>query len=605
MGVGNYIVFDMETEAIQPRPDYPPKPVSFAVKFPNRPTKFYAWGHPIGNNCSFEEAQTVLRHMLGRELPIVCFNTKFDMAVLEEGMGLSIPDACHIHDAMLLAHLSNPYEPTFALKPLAEKHLNLPPTERDAVREWLVENGVCKASDKNWGAYISLAPGDLVGPYAIGDVDRTARLFDKLYLDIERRNMVEAYDRERFLIPILHENEKRGVRVDLPLLESDFELYTEAMAKVEGWLRERLGVPDLNLDADQQMAKALRDNGIVKLFAQTKTGKDSVSKATLTKDKFTDEQVFLALGYRNRLQTCLSTFIGPWLTTAQKCGRIYTSWRQLGAVTGRMSSTPNFQNMAKNWYDKPDGYAHPAFIDLPELPLLRKYILPEKGHVLIAADYAGQEVRVAAHFEDGALMQAYNDNPKLDPHDFVRGVIKELTGQNYERRICKVALFSTLYGAGARKLSEQLDCSQSEAAQIRQALFLALPGIKDVDAELKQRAKCGVPFRTLGGREYYCEPPKMIDGRHVAFEYKCLNTVIQGSSADMTKAAMIRYDALKKHGTLLLTVHDEVVLSVPAEHAATEASILIDAMQNAMTMDVPIIAEVKAGENFASMKGMS
>jgi DNA polymerase-1 len=277
-----------------------------------------------------------------------------------------------------------------------------------------------------------------------------------------------------------------------------------------------------------------------------------------------------------------------------------------------MSSTPNFQNMAKNWYDKPDGYRHPDFLQLPvpsgqavpELPLLRKYILPEDGHVLVAADYSGQEVRVAAHFEDGSLMAAYNDNPKLDPHAFVRDAIKELTGRAYERRVCKVALFSTLYGAGALKLAEQLGCSQAEAAQIRQALFMALPGIREVDNELKQRARCGEPFRTAGGREYYCEPAKVVDGRYMSFEYKCLNTVVQGSSADMTKAAMLRYDSCKQHGNLLLQVHDELVLSVPVEHARTEAAILTNAMQDAMRLDVPVLAEAKMGYNFASMKEM-
>lgn len=596
-------VIDFETEGIQARPVYPPRAVGVAIKLPHRPAHYYAWGHPTGNNCTMHDAFRALRDIVRRGMPIVMHNAKFDLAVLSEGLGVDMPANHAIHDTMLLAFLNNPYEPTLALKPLAEKHLNLPPTERDAVRDWLVANRVCRANDKQWGAYIALAPGDLVGEYAIGDVDRTAKLFALLRAAVVGRNMGAAYDRERYLIPLLMENERMGVRVDIDALESDYSAYETAMGTAEVWLRDRLGRPDMNLDSDAQMADALESCGIVTDFALTATGKPSVSKATLTKDKFSDEQVFQVLGYRNRLQTCMGTFMGPWLETARKSrGRIFTNWRQIGATTGRMSSSPNFQNISKSWVDKPDGYVHPSFLALPELPLLRKYILPEEGHILIAADYAGQEVRVAAHFEDGALMEAYCADPRLDPHTFVQRTIKELTGRDYERRVCKMALFATLYGAGGTKLGSQLGISVAEGAQIKEALFAALPGIRAVDEELKHRAKIAAPFRTAGGREYFAEPPKFIDGAYRTFDYKCLNTIVQGSSADMTKAAMLRYDAMKRHGSLLLFVHDEIVLSVPEEHAQTEAAILINAMESAMPLDVPIIAEAKIGRNFASME---
>ena len=591
-----YAVLDFETRAIAPRPDYPPVPVSFALRLPGREPRFYSWGHPSGNNCTYDEARATLATLLDRKLPIVFHNAKFDLAVMDERMGLQVPGWDLIHDTMILAHLSNPYEPTFALKPMAEKHLSLPPAERDAVRDWLIEHGVCRPNDKQWGAHIAEAPGDLVGAYAIGDVDRTALLFDKLHEDVTKRGMTAAYDRERALIPLLHANEKHGLRVALGSLEADYLVYSDAMARAEDWLRGRLGVPDLNLDANQQMAAALERAGIVTDFAMTATGKPSVSKATLTKDKFSDERVYQVLGYRNRLQTCLGTFMGPWLETARKNGRIYTSWRQLGAVTGRQSSTPNFQNLIKSWrgFDMPEGF--------PVLPLLRRYILPDEGDVLIGADYSGQEVRVAAHYEAGSLREAYVENPKLDPHQFVVETIERLTGTRYDRHTCKTALFSWFYGAGVRTMADRLDCSEDSARMIRNALFMALPGIRDMDAELKQLARCNEPFTTLGGREYYCEPPKMIDGRIVSWEYKLLNYLIQGSSADMTKAAMLRYDSCRQHGRLLLTVHDELVLSVPAEHADTEARILTDAMENAMPMSIPLIAETKMGHNFAEMK---
>jgi DNA polymerase I len=484
-----YAVFD---EAIEPRPHYPPKPVSFALKLPGRATKFYSWGHPTGNNCTFEEARAALGNVLARGLPLVMHNAKFDLAVIEEGMGLAVPPAMLLHDTMILAHLSNPYEPTFALKPLAEKHLSLPPAERDAVRDWLVEHGIVKAGAKDWGAHISKAPGDVVEPYCVGDVDRTAQLFDKLYADVEKRGMVGAYDRERSLIPLLMANEKHGIRVDRWQLEADVRDYHYAMEDAEAWLRKRLKSPDLNLDADAQLAEALARCGVVASFAKTRTGRDSVSKKNLTFDKFTDKRVFLALGYRNRLQTALSTFMRPWLETAQASGgRIYTSWRQLGAVTGRMSSSPNMQNNPKDWYDKPDGYEHPTFLKLPELPLLRKYILPDEGEVLIDADFGGQELRVAAHFENGPLAEAYRANPKLDAHGFVEAEIAKVTSHVFQRRVRKAGLFLTLYGGGPKRLAEELRLPIDEATALWRAFKGALPGIWEMDEELKELAKLG------------------------------------------------------------------------------------------------------------------
>ena len=607
-------VIDFESSAILPRPDYPPKPVGVAIKLPSRPAKYYAWGHPTRNNCTYAEGRAALAAALDRGLPVVCHNTKFDTAVLEEGMDLVVPRRELLHDTQILAHLCNPYEPTFALKPLAEKHLNLPPTERDAVRDWLVENGVCRADDKRWGAFISMAPGDLVGAYAIGDVDRTAALFDKLHAEVERRGMLEAYDRERFLIPLLMENEKHGIRVDLPLLEVSVESYRGYMDRAEDWLRRKLRTPDLNFDADQQLADALEKCGLVTEFAYTEPsklypkGQRSVSKKLLTHDLFHGDlgkQVFLALGYRNRLQTCLSTFMEPWLETARKSGgRIFTDWRQLGAVTGRMSSSPNFQNIPKDWHDKPDNYEHPLFLAVAPLPLIRKFILPDEGEILVDADFGGQELRDAAHFEKGALAKAYQDNPKLDAHGFVEAEIAKVTSRVFGRRVRKAGLFLTLYGGGPKRLADELRLTLDEATALWKAFRAALPDVWAMDDELKQLARLNEPFRTLGGREYYCEPAKVIKGKHCTFAYKMLNTLIQGSAADQTKAAMLRYDSCRKHGRLLMSVHDELLITVPKEFAIDESRILVDAMQCAIELDVPVIAEAKIGPNFAELEEM-
>jgi len=172
------IALDYESEAIEPRPKYPPTPVGLAILRDNGEDtgQYLAWGHPIENNCTFEYAKEILRELLiERDNEFVFHNAPFDCAITIMKMGLVVPWD-RIHDTMLLAFLADPFG-ELSLKPLAEKLLGEPPTEQEAVRDWLVTHGVCRANDKQWGAYIARAPGRLVGKYAIGDVERTMKLF--------------------------------------------------------------------------------------------------------------------------------------------------------------------------------------------------------------------------------------------------------------------------------------------------------------------------------------------------------------------------------------------------------------------------------------------
>lgn len=170
------IALDFESEAIANRPDFPPNPVGLAVYSDGRAPFYMAWGHPIENNCTFEYPQYKLGHILAdTTYEFVFHNAPFDCAIIEERLGLKVPWD-RVHDTMLLAFLTDPFG-ELSLKPLAEKLLGEPPTEQEAVRDWLIRHGVCRANDKAWGAYIARAPGNLVGTYAIGDVERTMKLY--------------------------------------------------------------------------------------------------------------------------------------------------------------------------------------------------------------------------------------------------------------------------------------------------------------------------------------------------------------------------------------------------------------------------------------------
>ena len=604
---------DFETEGIQGRPAYPPIPVGFSIMGPTaKKSKYYAWGHPSENNCTKEEAVETLRKVWTSGAQLLFHNAKFDYDVAVTHMGMDELPWEALHDTMYLLFLLDPHATTLSLKPSAERILQLPPTEQDAVRDWLVANGICR-DVKGWGAYISMAPGKLVGEYADGDVTRTRLLFDLLWNKASEAELIEAYDRERELMPVLLRNEREGVCVDLKLLRKDAKAYTEAKERIDAFIRERLGVPELSIDSKNELALALDNSGVVTDWVMTKTGKKSTKKDNMTFERFNDQNIAMALGYRSRLCTCLGTFITPWLNMAEASGgKIFTNWNQVrqtnstndgkGARTGRLSSSPNFQNIPKNLEEKGDGYIHPDFIDVPALPLMRKYILPDdKSCAILHRDYNQQELRILAHFEDDTLCQLYRDDPTMDVHTFVQQEITRLTGTEYTRSQVKQVNFGIIYGMGSGALAIKINDTVDTAKKLKTAQGKALPGAKELEKNVKRIGANGHFITTWGNRHYYVETPKMIQGRMVSFEYKLLNYLIQGSAADVTKQALINYDKIKQHGRFLITVHDEINISCPKEHYESEMALLREAMES-ITLDVPLLSDGKVGKNWLEMK---
>lgn len=620
------IVADFETAGIKRRPDYPPKPVGISLIMPGeKKSTYYGWGHPTKNNCTEAQGYAQVRKAWAlarsKKIPLLFQNGKFDIDVAEVHCGVPRLDWSLYHDTMYLIFLHDPHAETYSLKPAAERILGMPPEEQDIVKEWVLAHRQEISSkyglDKlfalsEWGAYICEAPGDIVGKYADGDTVRTLKLFNHLLPDIWARDMMQAYDRERRLMPILLENERQGMRVDRKTLGRDIEIYEVAKEKTDAALRKRLKTPGLNVDSDAEVATALKKSGIVTNFVLTPTGKDSVSKKNLTIDLFTDPEVFRMLGYRNRLTTCLSMFMRRWYLISAKTGYINTSWNQVrqsraggnnnGTRTGRPSTVePNFLNLSKDWYDKGDGYEHPLKLDVPKLPLVRQYILPDTGGVFLHRDYNQQELRLLAHFENNLLMEEYARNPRMDIHQFVADLIEQITGIKLSRRETKIINFGLLYGMGLGKLSDSLETDVLQTKRIKQGQMAALPGLKQLQADINALAKGGDPIRTFGGREYYPEPPRKIGGRLVDFIYKLLNYLIQGSAADVTKEAIIRHDEIKRESRFLVSVYDEINISAPKGAYKREMALLREAMEGIEGIDVPMLSDGKSGPNWGAL----
>lgn len=179
--------FDYETEPIANRPDYPPKPVGLAIYVDGQTPYYMAWGHPTGNNCKLDDVRPHIEaYFSNPQYEFIAHNLAFDAAVTEEKLGYNIAWD-RAHDTMLLAFLLDPFG-ELSLKPLAEKYLGEAPVEQDEVRDWLVRHGVVRANDKQWGAHIGKAPGDIVGRYAIGDVRKTLWLYKMFKSKLDLRS---------------------------------------------------------------------------------------------------------------------------------------------------------------------------------------------------------------------------------------------------------------------------------------------------------------------------------------------------------------------------------------------------------------------------------
>lgn len=610
------ITLDFETEAIVGNPVVnPPRPVGVAVYADDIEPTYLAWGHPegMGNNVYFGDAHKYLINILESGRPLLFHNAPFDISVQNKyfcnAQVLWINEGWRrIHDTMYLLFLNDPYSTTLSLKPSADRYLGLGPDEQTALYNWILAN-VPDATPKTAGAFICRAPVDLVGPYAIGDVVRTRKLFDLLHPQIVERGMEGAYDRERRLMPILVGGTRRGIRVARDDLERDERIYTEAVGQAERLLSDRLRCPVDHLNHDETLANALEQSGAVTEWVHTKTGKRSMSKDNL---KIVIPEIKMLMEYRSGISTCLQTFMRPWIEFSRVDGRVHPNWNQvrtshgnggdLGTRTGRLSSSgPNFQNVPTEFTNSL-GQPLPVPEGLPPYPLMRRYCLPEEGHVWLKRDFSSQEIRILAHFEDGSLCQAYRGNPALDPHQMAVDLILGITGVKYARKDIKITGFSIIYGSGATGLSVQLGTDRGSAFAIREAYLDAMPGLRTLMSDVQLRGRSGQPIRTWGGRLYFVEAPKEIDGRIRDFAYKLLNYLIQGSAADQTKESLNDWESLRKWDAVFLaTVHDEINISAPAEAWQEHMATLKECM-NRDRFDVPMLSEGFVGANWQDIE---
>lgn len=601
---------DFETDAIEPRPKYPPRPVGVALKEWGRAPIYLAWGHPTANNVALSDARRHIQTFV-RKHTLLCHHAGFDLDVLATHFGIRWP-ATH-HDSLIMAFLVDPDSYSLSLKPLAQRYLGEPPTEQDAVRDYCLAQRRAKHPDfegcteKNFGAYIGKCPGDLIARYAKGDVNRTEALYKHFNKEVSKfPQLMEAYRREIKLTPILVGMEQRGIPIGLEQLEKDLPNVRVQYATISRFLLQKLKVPkklhdDIIYHYDDQddfkwsgkgFAEQLLRSKLVKSLPQTGKGNDSTSAESLA--MVMPKIIADEFEVRSQLATCINTFMLPWLVQARENDGLFFArynqvrsgdeWgKKVGARTGRLSMSPNLQNVIRSDKDA-------------RVPQLRKYIVKRKRYAgIIKRDYSQQELRDLAHYEDGPFKAAYIANPSQDAHDLVRILMEQTTGLVLSRRPVKDLNFGLIYGQGLPLTAKKMGIPEEDAKRARRAHAASLPGIPALQAKLKLAVANKEPIWTWGGRRYYCEPPALIQGRWRTFEYKMLNKLIQGSAADQTKQAMINYTELgdiAEENPLQLQVHDELLVALLRWREGRRVhEALRDAMMDLPGMSIPMLSD--------------
>jgi DNA polymerase-1 len=608
--IDNITTVDFETRAIGPRPHgLPPEPVGVAIRWPNNKAEYLRWGHPTGNNCERGEAAQALE--LAWRGPVLFHNAKFDLEVAWQWFHTQWPRRWD--DTLFMLFLHEAHAPTFSLKPSCERLFGQEPKEQNVLHDWIMAN-IPGVKRSNAGAFIANAPGDLVEPYAIGDVMRTHALYKHLAPSVLQEQET-PYEREKRLMPHLVMAERRGIRVDRIRLTIWHQELTNVLNDADQWIYRRLG-KTFNIDSGTELADALDAAKVMGNWEMTPTGKRSTAKGALLRC-CDDLELVQMLNYRGTADTMANTFVGPWIASSAYDSRLHTNWNQVRGVVGDGARTGRIASGGPNLANVPN----PARIAIPEhftaLPELRTALLPEEGEEWVAGDYNSQELRISAHYEDGPLLKSYLDNPLIDQHQRAAEMIATILKRAYVtdedkarwRRVAKTCAFLIIYGGGVRKLAQQLNCSLEEATLIRNAYYTVNPGLRGITLAVSERARCFGVVRSLGGRMLKPEPPELVadptddDPDHQRMQdylYKMFNKLVQGGAADQTKEAIIKFCESGNDATMLVQVYDEIGISTKPGSGADER--LRDCMVNALPIDTPMVVEIERGPSWGELQ---
>ena len=504
-------------------------------------------------------------------------NLKYDLQVLlNHGIELRGP----MFDTMIAHYLLHP-EMRHGMDYLAEAYLHYQTIHIDE----LIGTG------KNQRSMAELSPEE-VYVYACEDTDITLRLKNLFAPELEKEGLMKLFQEiEMPLMPVLAYMERNGVCIDTEGLRETSVLYSEEMQHIEEEIYQLAGV-HFNISSPKQVGEVLFDQmKITNKPKKTKTGQYATTEEILVSLKSKSPIVGKILEYRG-LKKLLSTYIDalPELINPDT-GHIHTSFNQTVTTTGRLSSSnPNLQNIPVR--DEQGKEVRKAFI-------------PEAGQEFFCADYSQIELRIMAHLSgDENLIEAFNAGQDIHAATAAKifhKALEEVTSD--ERRKAKTANFGIIYGISAFGLAERLDVSRTEAKELIDGYFLTYPGVKEYMEKSIAMAREKGYTETIFKRRCYL-PDINSNNANVRgnAERNAINSPIQGSAADIIKIAMIRvYQRMKAEGIrskMILQVHDELCFTVLPEEKERLQQIVVEEMQNAVQMRIPLIADTGWGSNW-------
>ena len=428
--------------------------------------------------------------------------------------------------------------------------------------------------------------------YAAEDADITLQLKNKLEPELKRFGAEDLfYDIEMPLMPVLAEMEMNGVRIDTESLKETSGVLTSRMKEIESRIYEQAGT-EFNIASPKQVGEVLFDRlKIVEKAKKTKTGQYVTNEEVLQSLKHKHEIVADILEHRG-LKKLLGTYVDalPKLINP-RTGHIHTSFNQTVTATGRLSSSdPNLQNIPVRGEDGKE---------------IRKAFIPEPGCEFFSADYSQIELRVMAHLSgDENMIEAFREGHDIHAATAAKIYKEDINAVSRDQRTkAKRANFGIIYGITVFGLAERLEISREEAKQLISGYFETFPKVKEYMDKSIQRARAMGYAETLFHRRRYLADINSHNATVRGFaERNAINAPIQGTAADIIKVAMIRiHRRFKAEGIqskMILQVHDELNFSVlPEEHEKVER-IVMEEMQNAFKMQVPLVADSGWGKNW-------
>ncbi|MDB5351704.1 MAG: polymerase [Planctomycetota bacterium] len=504
-------------------------------------------------------------------------NIKYDMLVMNRvGVELAGP----ITDTMVLSYLLESGERNHGLDELSRRLLDHTMIPISAL--------IGKGKNQKRMDEIDVA---LVTEYAGEDADAAGRLERILAAKCREEGLWKLYvELERPLINVLARMEVAGIKVDVARLRQLSAEFSSRMDAIRAEIYVHAG-REFNIGSGPQLRQILFEDLKLPVLSKTPGGEASTAVEVLEELAISHPLPRLIIQYR-QLEKLKSTYLDALATLAHEDGRVHTSFNQVVAATGRLSSSdPNLQNIPTRTEDGRQ--------------IRQAFVAGFPGWTLLTADYSQIELRILAHYSrDPALVEAFESG-----HDIHTAVAAGIFGvpeaevTKDQRRMAKTVNFGVIYGLSAFGLASRLGISQQDAAKFIDAYFAKYAGVDAFINTTREVALRTGKVETILGRRRAISGIKNVTGRNLNLaERTAINTVIQGSAADLIKMAMLAVDRRIREAGLqarmLLQIHDELVFEAPAGEIPVLSRIVREAMTTALDLSVPLAVEVSAGPNW-------